>query len=223
MSDDAIENNDAGNYNININKTKISKSFEYETKLTGRMPDNNIRLDSEYVVPLKHLSRFWRSLNLLLIICGIEFDLTWSKSSVISEISRTPEIGRNNVADATSTTGATFKVNSAELYVPVVTLPINDSIKFSENIKQGFKIIIPWSIYRCETIVTQPKNKNLDYMINPTFWNINRLFMLSNNLERNSYDKHHMTLAKIKDFIILIDIDQPVKSKQEAYENLVEI
>ena len=32
-------------------------------------------------------------------------------------------------------TGATFTVTSAKLYVPVVTLSINDNIKFLENIK----------------------------------------------------------------------------------------
>ena len=37
------------------------------------------------------------------------------------------------------TTGATFQINNAKLYVPVVTLSINDNIKFLENIKQGFK------------------------------------------------------------------------------------
>ena len=36
------------------------------------------------------------------------------------------------------TTEATLQINNAKLYVPVVTLSINDNIKFLENIKQGF-------------------------------------------------------------------------------------
>ena len=32
-------------------------------------------------------------------------------------------------------TGATFQIDNAKLYVPVVTLPINDNSKFSKNIK----------------------------------------------------------------------------------------
>ena len=32
-----------------------------------------------------------------------------------------------------------FTITSAKLYSPVVTLSINDNIKFLENIKQGFK------------------------------------------------------------------------------------
>ena len=34
-------------------------------------------------------------------------------------------------------TGVTFQINNAKLYVPVVTLSINENIKFLENIKQG--------------------------------------------------------------------------------------
>ena len=69
-------------------------------------------------------------------------------------------------------------ITSTKLYVPVVTLPINDNIKFLENIKQGFKKAIFWNKYRSE-ITTHAKNNNLDYLIDPTLRNINRLFVLS--------------------------------------------
>ena len=106
-------------------------------------------------------------------------------------------------------TGATFQINNAELYVPVVTFPINDNIKFLENIKQGYKRTISWNKYRSE-ITTQPKNNNLDYLIDPTFRSINRLFVLSfkngnNDPTRDSFNKYCMTLVEIKDFNALID------------------
>ena len=56
--------------------------------------------------------------------------------------------------DATLTTGPTVQINNAKLYIPVVTLSINNNIKFLENIKQGFKRTISWSKYRSE-ITTQ--------------------------------------------------------------------
>ena len=68
-------------------------------------------------------------------------------------------------------------------------------------------------------------------MTDPTFRNINRLFLLlfkngNNDLMRNSFNKYYMPLVKIKDFNALIDNEpffhQPVKSKQEAYEKLIE-
>ena len=100
----------------------------------------------------------------------------------------------NLPAAATATTSARFRKNNTKLYVPVFTLSTIDNIKFSENIKQGFKRTISWNKYRSE-ITTQPKNNNLDYLIDPTFRNINKLFVLSfkngdNNPTRSSVDKY---------------------------------
>ena len=110
-------------------------------------------------------------------------------------------------------------------------MSINDNIKFIEKIKQGFKRTISSNKYR-SNITTQPKNNNLDYMIDPTFRNINRLFVLSfkngnDDSTRGSFDKHYTALAEIKDFNALIDnktfFDLPVKNKQETYENFIEM
>ena len=62
--------------------------------------------------------------------------------------------------------------------------------------KQGFKRTVSWNKYRSE-ITTQLKRNNLDYMIDPTFKNIDRLFVLSfkndsNNPMRDSFDKYYM-------------------------------
>ena len=95
-------------------------------------------------------------------------------------------------------------------------MPINDNIKFSENKKQGSK--------RSE-ITKQPKNNNIDYLIDPTLRNINRLFVHSfkngdNDPTRNSFDKYYMPLAEIKDFNSLIDnkpfFDLPVKKQTRS-------
>ena len=59
-------------------------------------------------------------------------------------------------AAAIQTTRATFRINNAKLYVPVVTFSINDNIKFLENIKQRFKRTISWNKYR-SGITTQLK------------------------------------------------------------------
>ena len=74
------------------------------------------------------------------------------------------------------------------------------------------------------------KNNNLDYLFDPTFKNINMLFVLSfkngnNNPTRNSFDKCYMLMVEIKDFNALIDnknfFNQPVKNIQEAFEKLM--
>ena len=69
-------------------------------------------------------------------------------------------------------------------------------------------------------------------MSDPTFRNINRLFVLSfkngdDDSARSSFDEHYMPLVEFKYFKALIDnkpfFYQPLKNKQEAYEKLVEM
>ena len=76
---------------------------------------------------MKYLSNFWRSLNLPLINCEVELDLSWEKESILAE-------HNNNIA------GIDFRITSTKLYVPVDALPKNDDINFLDNIKQRFKI-----------------------------------------------------------------------------------
>ena len=156
------------------------------------------------------------------------------KKCIISEISVTPAVPGNPNANppvpdkaAIQTTGATFQINNAKLYVPVVTLSINNNIKFLENIKQGFSRTIYWNTYRSE-IATQPKSNTLDCLIDPTFRNINRLLSLSSkngndDPKRDSFDEYNMPLVKIKDFNTLINnklfVDQPLKTSKKHMKN----
>ena len=91
VNDDANENN-ADNYRIDNSKTVTRESFKYKRKMIGSTSADDNTLDIEVVVPLKYLSKFWRSLNLLLINCKIELELSWLKDCVISEISRTADV-----------------------------------------------------------------------------------------------------------------------------------
>ena len=72
----------------------------------------------------------------------------------------------------------------------------------------------------------------MGYLIDPTFKNINRLFVLSfkngdNNPTRNYFDKYYIPLVEIKDFYVLIEnkpfFDIPMYNKQKKYEKLVEM
>ena len=74
----------AANRKLNNNKPTASKSFEYKTKIIGRTPANINTLDTEVVVPLTYLSNFWRFLDLPLINCEVELDLSWTKDCIIS-------------------------------------------------------------------------------------------------------------------------------------------
>ena len=85
--------------------------------------------------------------------CELELDFSWSEG--ISQISRTPAVAADpntnppvQAAEATQTT-TKFQIDGTKLYVPVVTLSINDNI-FLENIKQGCERTISWNKYRSE-------------------------------------------------------------------------
>ena len=77
INDDENDNNNNNNSNIlNNNKTITSKSFKYKIRILGSTPDDGNRLNAEVVLPLKYLSNIWRSVDLPLINCEIEFDLS---------------------------------------------------------------------------------------------------------------------------------------------------
>ena len=83
----------------------------------------------------------------------------------------------------------------------------------------------------------QPQNNNLNYLIDPTFTNVNRLLVLSfqriageNNTtkdRRDSFSHYYVPNVRIKDFNVLIDgksfFDLPVKNEEEAYEKIIEM
>ena len=82
VNDDANENN-AARRKTNNSKTITSKSFEYKTKLTWSIPNNDNILDAEVVAPSKYFSNFWWSLDLPLINCEVELDLPRSQELII--------------------------------------------------------------------------------------------------------------------------------------------
>ena len=62
-----------------------------------------------------------------------------------------------------------------KLSAPVVTLSKENDIKFLEQLKTRFKRTIKWNKYRSQMSI-QPQNNNLNYLIDPPFTNVNRLF-----------------------------------------------
>ena len=78
----------------------------------------------------------------------------------------------------------------------------------------------------------QLQNNNLNYLIDPTFTNVNRLFVLSfprnNNTDsRYSCSNYYVPKVKVNDFNVLIDgknfFDLPVKNEEEAYEKIIDM
>ena len=81
--------------------------------MTRKIPADGNTKDVKIAVPLKYLSNFWRTLEMQLINWEINLILSLSENCVIS-----------------SAAGETkFKIADTKLYVPIVTLSIQDNAK----------------------------------------------------------------------------------------------
>ena len=126
-------------------------------------------------------------------------------------------------------TGLKFQITDTKLYVPVVTLSKENDIKLLDQLKLGFKRTIKWN--KCRSQMTmQRKNNNLNYLIDPTFTNINRLFVLSftrNNAGDRDSVSHYGPNGEVNDANVLIDgkrfFDLPVNNDEEAYKKIIDM
>ena len=129
----------------------------------------------------------------------------------------------------TNSTGeGKFAITETKLYVPVVTLSTKDNEKLLQQLKSGFKKTISWNKYE-SSIKTFAQNRYLNYLINPSFQGVNRLFVLSfeNENDRASHSTYYLPKVEIKDYNVMIDgrniFDQPINSMNKTYENIRKI
>ena len=97
------------------------------------------------MIPLKDLSNFRRTLEMFLINCEIRLQLKCSKNCI-------------PVASTKAKQNPSFQIKDTELYVPVVILSIQESIKLIKQLECGFKRIINWNKYLAQT-------KNLNFVL----------------------------------------------------------
>ena len=145
-----------------------SESFKYKRRIVGNT--YNVGVDeqnydankagtkeAEVVIPLKHLSNFWRSIDILLINCEVELILTWSKNCVVADMTVDADANPAIVAP----TGLEFQITDTKLCVLVVTLSKENNIKLLEKLKSGSKKTIKWNKYRSQMTI-QNNNSNLN-------------------------------------------------------------
>ena len=84
---------------------------------------NNGRKDIEIIIPLKHLSNFWRFREMPLINCKSNLILTWSVNYFL-------------IANPVSNQIAIFAKTDAKLYVLAVTLSTQNNAKLLQQLQQ---------------------------------------------------------------------------------------
>ena len=230
LSDDADDNS------FDNIKVVNSNTFKYKNKIIGNTYNVNAGADGydvnkngmqevELAIPLKYLGNFWKKLNIPLFSCKVSLKLKWDKNCIITSLEQRG-IGGGNRDNAP--TGATLAINDCKLYIPVVTLSKDDEIKLLTNLKSGFKREIIRNKYKSQ-MTTEAISNNLNILIDPTFTNVNRLFVLAYQTanDRQSFSQFYLPRVMVKDFNVIIYklafFDLPIKTEEEAYEKIIDI
>ena len=107
-------------------------------------------------------------------------------------------------------------------------LSTENNVKLPQQVKSGFKRTINWGKYQSDP-KTYPQNIYLNDLIDPSFQEVNRLFVLyfENEGGRTSHSHYYLPKVTIKDYNVMIDgknfFDQPINNKFKTYENIRKI
>ena len=154
-----------------------------------------------------------------LINCKIELSLKWIENCVL-----------------TAATTATFKITDAKLYVPIVTLSIEDNSKLSKLLNEGFKRPIYWNEYKVTPdkiaeIADANEEKYIRELLDSSCEGVKRLFVLAydntavnNQVSVDSYKIYFLPRVKIENYNIEIDgrnfHDQPINDSIKKYDEI---
>ena len=162
-------------------------SFKYKASIIGNTENNGTKNRIKTALPLKCLSNFWRSLEMPLINCEVEISLKWIENCVLTT--------------AANANKATLKITDAKLYVPIVTLSIEDNSNLSKLLNEGFKRPIYWNEYKVtpnKTVETPAINEEryIRELLDSSCQGVKRLFVLAydhtagnNQVSVDSYKK----------------------------------
>ena len=111
-----INNNIIDFHNGNINSTL----FTSKQQITGETGNGGTKV-VDIIVPLKYLSKFWKTLEMPLINCKISLQLKWSKNCIL-------------VAGTAANQKPYFEIIDTKIYVPVVTLSTQGNVKLLKQL-----------------------------------------------------------------------------------------
>ena len=148
-----------------------------------------------------------------LINCKIKLSLSWDSNCVLSNLD-----GDSN-----------FTITNAKLYVPIVTLSIEDNAKLSKLLSEGFKRSVCWNKYQIIPNKTYNENQYIRELLDASYQGVKRLFVLScsdsgddNRVTSNSHKKYFLPKVKIENYNIEIDernfYDQPINDLIKQYD-----
>ena len=208
--------------NVNVTNDDNAPSFKYKSNLIDDTENNGTKNKVKIAVPLKYLSNFWISLEMPLINCEVELSLQ-----------------RYEICLVTAANTATFKITDATLYVPIVTLSVEDNSKLIELLNKGFKRSIYWNEYKVTPnkiveIAAINEGKYIRELLDSCCQGVKRLFVLAydntagnNQVSVDSYKKYFLPRVKIYNYNIDVDgrnfYDQPINDSIKQYDEVRKI
>ena len=138
--------------------------------------------------------------------------MTWSPTCVITN----------------STGQGKLEITDTNLYVPVVTLSTEDNEKLLQQLRSVFKRGINWNKY-LSTPALLAQNLNLNFLIDPSFQGVNRVFVLAfeNDAQRKVHSGYYLPNVETKSYNVMINgehfFDQTVKDDKVTYKNIRKI
>ena len=155
--------------NADVTNDDNAPSFKHKASLIGDTGNNGRKKGIKIAVPLKYLSNFWRSLEMPLINCKVELSLKWYERCLL-----------------TAATTAIFRITDEKLYVPIVTLSIEDNFELTKLLNEGFKRPIYWNEYKVtpNKVVEIAAVNDVTYireLLDSSCQGVKRLFVLAYN------------------------------------------
>ena len=203
--------------NADVTNNDNAPSFKYKANLIGNTENNGTKNGVKIAVPLKYLSNFWRSLEIPLINCKVELSLTWNENCILTSLAG----------------NSTFTITDAKLYVPVVTLSIEDNAKLTKLLNEGFKRSFYWNKYKLIPNKTYDQDDYIRELSDASYQGVKRLFVLAydnngaNPVTANTHRKYFLPRIKIENYNIEIDgrnfYDQPIKDLIRQYHEIRKI
>ena len=159
-----------------------------------------------------------------LINYKIKLNLTRKKECVLSTLDDDAANPENN---------AVFIINDTKLYVPVVTLSKEDNNDFIEQQNKGFQRSIYWNEYKTKELIENgDANVFKGIYLNPSFQDVNRLFVMAYSREadqptRNGRRKYYLPRIDLNKYNVIFHgrnfYDNPVESDIEKYRELKKV
>ena len=153
----------------------------------------------------------------LLINCKVEFSLTLNENCILTSLAG----------------NSTFTITDTKLYVPVVTLSIEDHAKLTKLLSKGFKRSVYWNKYKVITNKTYNQNNYIRELLGASYQGVKRLFILAydntgdNPVTVNSHRKYFLPRVKIENYNIEINgrnfYDQPINDAIKQYDEIRKI